>query len=459
MASEDPTLPARDDAAPAPVGRCGRYVVLGPIGAGGMGMVLVAYDPALDRRVALKLLHPRSTRPGGPGAAPIEREAQAMARLSHPNVVSVFDVNQVGDQTFVAMELVEGSTLRAWLAERPRPWREIVDMFVAAGRGLAAAHAAGLVHRDFKPDNVLIGRDGRPRISDFGLVCDAAGDAGAFPEGAPRGTIVSNRGSAVGTPAYMSPEQWAGRPVDGRGDQFAFCVALWEALARRRPFAGLTPSEFCAAVQAGAVIEPSGRPSVPRRLQAALRRGLAIDPAARWPDMPALLDVLAGAAERRRQPAVAALVASTAIAAVAGVLAPGARRAPEVCAAPTARLSAMWSPARRDLLRVRLVALDRDQGATRLAKLSSVLDLGARDWSAMHIEVCRATRIDGRQSDTLLDRRMECLDQWLGELDDTVCVVELAGDHAALDRAVHAVANLSPLAVCVDLRVLGDAPG
>jgi hypothetical protein len=448
--SQDSTLPAADNDQGHLGGRCGRYVVLGPVGAGGMGVVVAAHDPVLDRRVALKLLHPTSAGRAD-HAARIEREAQAMARLAHPNVVTVFEVDRVDDQTFVAMELVEGLTLRRWLAEQPRSWREIVAIYIAAGRGLAAAHAAGLVHRDFKPDNVLIGRDGRPRVSDFGLVGDLAGELELPAVSLSSGDGV-HRGSAFGTPAYMSPEQWAGARVGARSDQFAFCAALWEAVWRQRAFQGATPSELRSAIRTGALIEPPRRPRVPRRLHAALRRGLAVDAAARWPDMSALLDALARTTgARRRWTAAAVAVVSAAL-----FVAASARGRPDVCAPPTARIEAVWSPARRDALAAKLTARDPVRGASRFATISAALDSSARDFRAMHVEACRATRVAGRQSDALLDRRMACLDRWLDEFGATVSAIEQAGDPAALDRASRAVPALSPLAACADVRALGE---
>ncbi|KAB2899794.1 MAG: serine/threonine protein kinase, partial [Kofleriaceae bacterium] len=178
--------------ATAPGGTMGRFVVLGVLGAGGMGVVLQAFDPELDRKVAIKVL--RSGGAGVEARARLQREAQAMAKLSHPNAVTVYEVGRAGDHLFIAMELVEGTTLKAWLAAAPRTWREVLAMYVATGRGLEAAHRAGLVHRDFKPENVLLGADGRPRVSDFGLAESGARD----PE------------VVAGTPIYMAPEQWLG---------------------------------------------------------------------------------------------------------------------------------------------------------------------------------------------------------------------------------------------------------
>jgi tetratricopeptide (TPR) repeat protein len=454
--SQEPTLPRSEGAEPLLGARWGRYIIEGPLGGGGMGIVLAARDPGLDRPVALKIL--RTLRDSMPSeqAQRLEREAQAMARIAHPNVITVFEVDRVKGQTYVAMELVKGTTLRGWLSERRRPWREIVDMFVAAGRGLAAVHAAGLVHRVFKPDNVLIGRDGRPRVGDFGLVADGVPDAASADE-APAGVDITTRGSAAGTPAYMSPEQWAGLAVDARSDQFAFCVALWDALWGRRPFAGSTPSELRAGATAGVIQEPPRTPRTPRWLLPVLRRGLAVDPAARWPDIRALLDALIGAVRAHRRRAALAIAAIAVLASAAITFAVIGVDEAELCAVPSARVAAVWSPQRRANLGGALATVDPAHGAQRFDKIAAALDRGAHGWTAMYVEACRATRLDRRQSDDLLDRRMACLDRWLDELEDTVRVTAQARTSDAVDHAVTAVTSLSPLEVCADARALQQA--
>ncbi|MFT3774310.1 MAG: serine/threonine-protein kinase [Minicystis sp.] len=269
------TLPALPDA----TSRIGRFFVLRRLGEGGMGVVYLGYDEVLDRRVAIKLL--RAT----PSArAWLLREGQSLARLAHPNVVAVHEIGDHEGRMFLAMELVEGPTLRAWLAEAPRAFAEIAALFVQAGRGLAAAHAAGVVHRDFKPDNVLVGADGRARIVDFGI---------AGSTGEPREDSFTRAGSLVGTPAYLAPEQIRGERATAASDQWSYCVALYRAAYGAPPF----PESDLPALLAAVCDDPPALPprdtAAPAWLWPILARGLAKDPAARHPSMPALLDALA----------------------------------------------------------------------------------------------------------------------------------------------------------------------
>jgi serine/threonine-protein kinase len=283
----------------------GRYTVLEQLGQGGMGVVLAAYDARLDRRVALKLLLPRREARGDEAArARLLREAQAMARLSHPNVVAVYDAGSLEDgHIFIAMEMVEGQTLRQWTKERARSWREVLEAFLAAGRGLAAAHAAGLVHRDFKPENVLVGRDGRVRVTDFG-------------------TALTLPGAVPGTPRYLAPELLTGAPADARSDVFAFCVSLHEALFHQYPFPGDTVRERLRAMAQGQLAPLPTRTEVPAWVGRVLREGLSADPRERPPSMEALLLALSRspAGSRARWLALAAsLVVGLGLATSAGV--------------------------------------------------------------------------------------------------------------------------------------------
>jgi WD40 repeat protein len=280
----------------APV-KIGRYRVLERRGEGAMGVVYAAIDERLGRKLAIKLLHPHFA--GDPtGRARLLREAQAMARLRHENVVLIYDVGTHGadeEQVFIAMELVEGCNLDAWLKQAPRSPGERLAVFLQAGRALAAAHRAGVLHRDFKPENVLVDAAGRARVLDFGL---ARALASPVPgEGDLEDSLsepLTRTGSILGTPAYMAPEQLRGDPVDARADQFSFCVALYEALYSARPFASVARFEPLR-------ITPVPRDSrVPAAVRKALLRGLAEDPAARFPDMDALLAALGPPAVARR---------------------------------------------------------------------------------------------------------------------------------------------------------------
>ncbi|MCA1664196.1 MAG: serine/threonine protein kinase, partial [Myxococcales bacterium] len=248
------------DGAPLPP-TLGHFTLGRVLGAGGMGIVFAAHDTRLDRRVALKLV-----RPGGSSAEARERlarEGKALARLSHANVVTVYEIGAAGDQLFIVMELVDGTTLRDWIGGERRPWREIVRVFVAAGRGLQAAHSLGLIHRDFKPSNVLLDRSGAVKVSDFGLVGtgdELAGDALRAAGTAPASVVELTRtGAVMGTPAYMAPEQQHGERLDARADQYSFCLSLYEALTGSLP-----PERRMLAESASAA---SARP-VPRSLRA-----------------------------------------------------------------------------------------------------------------------------------------------------------------------------------------------
>lgn len=262
--------------------KLGRYVLASRLGAGAMGVVYRAVDPQLGREVAIKVLrrqHPHLRERLG-------REARAMAQVSHPNVVAVYDVGEADGQLYIAMELVLGQTLRQWQEQTRRAPGEIVELYQAAGRGLAAAHAAGIVHRDFKPDNVLIGRDGRPRVTDFGLAGDL-GDQRAGAAGDQGPLTLTRTGMLVGTPVYMAPEQFGGGNIDSRSDQWAFCVSLFEALCGQRPFSGATWDELSANVCAGRIAGGGARPAP--ALERIVRRGLSVRPGDRHATMDELL--------------------------------------------------------------------------------------------------------------------------------------------------------------------------
>ncbi len=297
-----------------------RYRIVRVLGMGGMGVVYDAYDPELARPVALKLLLPahgdEATRERA--ARRLLREAQAMAQVSHPNVVAVYDVGVVDGHVFVAMERVQGETLAAWLRTGPHAWRELLRVFLQAAEGLAAAHAVGLVHRDFKPENVMLGSDGRVRVLDFGLA-RVVDDPPELPEGSPPASPVLHElatAGAAGTPAYMAPEQYHGGVIDPRTDQFAFCVAVYRAIYGQHPFSDGSAREQQAAVVAGQVRRLPPRRRAPRRLEAILRRGMARARGERHADMPTLIALLRRVLQvSRRRRAAIAVAAGVAVAA------------------------------------------------------------------------------------------------------------------------------------------------
>jgi tetratricopeptide (TPR) repeat protein/predicted Ser/Thr protein kinase len=365
-----------------------RYVVRRRLGAGGMGVVFEAHDPELDRDVAIKMLR------GGASAERLRREAQALARLSHPNVVAVHDVGEHQGQVFVAMALVAGDNLRQWLAT-PRSGAEIVRVLCSAGRGIVAAHDANLIHRDLKPDNIFVARTGEVLVGDFGLArdrSDADDDAGADTASGD----LTLTGSVLGTPAYMAPEQAAGAATTS-SDQFSFCVTAYEALYGTRPFGGTSLGELVASIERGELAPPLRDPDVPPRVLRALRRGLAAEPAARFPR---LADLLAAIAPRaRRWPWVAA--ASTALVATVATTWVVTRE-PE--APDPAVTCAPWKtpPAQKATTEL----------AARLVARTS-------EWTAVRHETCLAgaTR---RLTPEQLSARVACLDAHKASLDAAI---------------------------------------
>jgi len=305
--------PGHPDNAPTPLPSAelvpGRYKILDKLGVGGMGVVYLAEDPELGRKVAIKLVDPKAsgTVSASEGRARLLREARALAQLSHPNVIAVYDVGTCAEQVFIAMEYVEGRTLSHWLAERRRTWQEVLSIFVQAGRGLAAAHAVGIVHRDFKPDNVLVGNDGRIRVLDFGLArpaqpskteelrnadAQALGDTKATPRLAILGVTVTQQGKFIGTPAFMAPEQLMGQRVNAKTDQYSFCVALFQGLYDTLPFSDDNFGALLEQIMQRKINEVPNLSSVPSSVHQALLRGLSPNPDDRFSSMEALLEKL-----------------------------------------------------------------------------------------------------------------------------------------------------------------------
>ncbi len=448
--------PPPDEPAEAPVAphRIGRYLVLGEVGTGAMGVVLAAYDPDLDRKVALKVLR-EGAMGGSQGPTRMRREAQAMAKLSHPNVAQVYEVAEAHGRLYLAMEFIAGSTLRVWAAASPRSWREVLRVYIEAGRGLAAAHAAGLLHRDFKPDNAMIDGDGRVRVLDFGLSrADASREQPASNSDV---WHITAAGSLIGTPAYMSPEQHRREPVDARSDQFGFCVSLWEALQGARPFAGETRQEIASNANAGRMSEHPRSSEVPQWVSRILERGLAADPDMRWPTMDALLAALTHDPVRARKRRTAAVVGIAAIAGAGYGLAAYQVAPAQVCIGGAEDLLGVWDDARRDELTRTISAIDVPYARRALAATSEHLDAFAGAWVAAQQGSCEA-HLRGQLSSGLFDRRMTCLRQRRAELGATVEVLAQT-TRESVANVVDTATGLQPISACEDdARLLADVP-
>ncbi|HEY4057149.1 MAG TPA: serine/threonine-protein kinase [Kofleriaceae bacterium] len=417
-----------------------RYAIEKILGKGGMGVVYLARDKSLDRDVALKVHH------AGSHEARLAREAQAMAKLAHPHVVTVFEIANVGDRMYVAMEYVRGLTLRGWLKTQHET-REIVDTVLGMGRGLAAAHAAGLVHRDFKPENVLVGDDGRARVSDFGLAGSGGELAGARPSDSAFSKMTET-GEVMGTPAYMAPEQIVGERVDARSDQFAFCVTAWEALYGKRPFDGISPFSMLNAIERRELHD--GRGKLPR-VRAVLEKGLAADAGDRYADMPALLAALEHAATSRRWIYVALGAGVLGLAAIGAtaLLARGTSPGP-MCVDGNERLAATWNADRR----AEITRVLSTQGLPSTAPiLVQHLDAYADAWATQYSAACTATNVRAEQSADLLDRRMTCLERNRVAFDTLVDQL-LHADRSVAEKSIGATLQLPSNESCADGNAL-----
>ncbi|MCA9657441.1 MAG: protein kinase [Myxococcales bacterium] len=434
-----------------------RFVLLRPLGAGGMGEVFEAYDPRLDRRVALKLVSRDDACDERIRLleARMGREAQAMARLSHPNVVQIHESGRWQGRVFLAMELIQGSTLTAWLREHPRSWREILAVFLDVGRGLAAAHAVGVIHRDFKPDNVLVGEDGRGKVTDFGLAryssaAEGVNERGEKPAGvgAPLASVslaaaLTASGVVAGTPAYMSAERLRGHEATAASDQFSFCVALYEALYSDRPFTGDSTVTYATAVLEGALREQP-RIGVPRRIHRALVRGLAVDPERRFPSMDALLSALA---VRRSWPR---LVGGAAI--LTAMLGAALALRGDACGDGSELLAGVWDERRRAAVAEVFASSTAPYADVLWSSSAAMLDRYADSIRDSYINGCVA-HSRGALSAELHDLRVDCLRRRAEVVDAVVGELESAEDE--LLRALpKAVAGLEDVATCDDLRAL-----
>lgn len=457
---------AATDAGPRAAGaQVGRYVVLERIASGGMGEVYAAWDPQLDRKVALKLVRADVVEQMGEsqGRSRLLREAQAMAKLAHPNIVTVHDAGQVGNEVFVAMEFLDGSSLREYLAEHKPTWRETLRIFLEAGRGLAAAHEAGLVHRDFKPHNVLVTRSGRICVLDFGLARAAAAPLADEPRehAGHHGTVDGNisvdstltaAGSVMGTPGYMSPEQYRGDVTSPATDQYSFCIALYEGLYGKRPFSAGTLDGLRAEAEAGIGDAPRGA-KVPRALFRVLKRGLAPKAGERYPSMAELLRALnriylfrTGKRGYAWLAAGLALIAFASAWATKGVIT-------NPCPSAQPRFDEIWNDRIGNEVRAAFAASGVSSADTAFSEADRLLRAWGSDWVSMQKDACEATNVRHEQSPELLDRRIACLSRRLDETRGLVSILK-AADARVVIHSVEAAAALKPLQSCANATVL-----
>jgi len=424
------TMSARADPSDAleliPGDRIGRYVLSAERARGAMSIVAVADDPELGREVAIKVLRPELS------AQLLRAEARVMARLSHPNVVAVHDVGEHAGRVYVAMELVHGVDLRRWLAVEKRSWREVVGALIQAGRGVAAAHDAGIVHRDIKPENILCGPGDRVRVTDFGLASY---------------TVDATTG-VTGTPRYLAPEVWAGKPATVHSDQWSFCVTLYEALVGRPPFDREDMRELRTAIERGARGVPS---SVPGPLRRIILRGLAQDPGARWTSMHEVVAELEAARRSRRR----WLAAGGAVAALAFTAVYAIARSPEnPCDVPPSLIDSVWS---ERAIASAFAASGQSHAADSARRAGEILGTYGQRWRTARIESCRDARVDtSATAHVVYEARTRCLDRRRDDLAALARALSSAPSKTVVDRAVEAALGLPPLATCEPAAIAAE---
>ncbi len=421
--------------------KIGRFIVLRKLGQGAMGVVYLAYDPKLDRKVALKLVDTSSLgSETGDAHVRLEREARAAAALGHPNVVTVYDVGHQGNDVFLAMEFVEGETLTQWM-KREHTWREVAKLFAEIARGLAAAHDADLVHRDFKPDNVLLGGDQRPRVADFGLarptqgwsardaakVLDSASTPGSSALALRSGNAMASTAEVCGTPAYMAPEQFVGSDVTAASDQFGFCASLYEALFGHRPFKGDSITELAVAVLDNDRQPLPSKHGVPKAVVQAVLQGLAPTVEQRHPSMHALAERLETALRARTRNRVLAGGTLLAVLGVGFGAQAAAALDEQPCDAARSDIDRVWNASRRTEVARSLEHAELPNDSVR------ELDTFATAWTQQRVQSCEATRVSGEQSDEALGLRTACLDRMAARLNAAAAALSDQPTRATID--------------------------
>jgi tetratricopeptide (TPR) repeat protein len=443
-----------------------------------MGVVYVGFDEDLDRKVAIKLLRGELSKDDR-GRTRMLREAQALARLSHPNVVQVHEVGQWADHDYVAMEYVGGQTLDRWLSSQPRSWREVLDVLIQAGRGLEAAHTAELVHRDFKPANLLVGSDGRARVLDFGLaratnegetllaispsaevIATAEHDvpddshtshelSGSTVASSAFDKLLTVTGAVLGTPAYMAPEQHLGQLANALSDQFSFCVVLYEALYGQRPFKGSSRTEYALHVTEGKLEAPPVNAGVPLWLRKIVMRGLAPKPEQRWPSMTVLLAELSRDRTRTWRGAV---VAAGLLLAFGVALSLGGEE-PKLCEPDWAAVADTWGPEQRQAVRVAFGKTSMQEADGVLAHTERSLDAYAQELVGARAQACEARWVARSQTDAQLELRHACLEQRERELGAVVDMLADA-DREVVLHSPELLAGLGDVGLCARVDLL-----
>ncbi len=460
--------------------RVGRYLVLATLGSGGMGVVFTAYDPQLDRKVALKLLRANLGVNAKEARARLKREAQAIAQLNHPNVVAVYDVGTTDDgDVYIAMEFVEGDTLSTWLKKWPRTWREILETFQQAGKGLMAAHSVGLLHRDFKPDNVLVGADGRVRVTDFGLARSVFLDDSARgsitvdltkprSEGSALAVDLTATGTVLGTPRYMPPEQLMGPTIDARADQFSFCVALYESLYGTHPLKGTTSVSMLE--DGEKALTPPETKGVPSLISRAVMRGLEKERQKRFPTMSALMQELTPPPQRSpvRFIAAAAIGALVVTAATAAVLTQRPDPMQRIDPPGEVEVKALFEELRRKEDLIRQLRHQLEESVTDRADLERVmaqLEQATEEIRSLTDQVIKlkakqvpnakpiAAEISSKQVTDALAVVRPNIEFCLADIDSRVLSTEGAPKNRAIDAIVRF--STTPLGTAFDFKTSG----